>query len=147
MFAKTEFDSTLAILIPIIAIVMGIGVAFVAIITDYKRKRHIFELHHKERLAAIERGVEVPPLPEGLFDHHKSACRPRDYFRKGIVGVLLGMALWPVLREVAGYRWQWIGLVPAAVGRTHCPATDRSRLPGPARASSQSGSRSRGVHR
>ena len=116
MIAAHGFEAFMALLIPIIAIVLGIGVVFVAIITDYKRKRNLFELHHKERLAAIEKGMEVPPLPAGLLSDIKPHRRPQDYFRVGVIWLLVGIALWPVLREVAGDRWQWIGLIPAAVG-------------------------------
>lgn len=113
MFAQAQL---MALMIPIIAIVMGVSIPIVFIVTDYLRKRNLFELHHKERLAAIERGVEVPPLPAGLFGDIKLRRRPQDYFRSGVVWLLVGLALWPVLRETAGDRYQWIGLIPAAVG-------------------------------
>ena len=80
----------LAVMIPIVAIVMGIGLAMVETVTGYLRRRTLIELHHKERLAAIEKGVEVPPLPETKPGHEPRAHPPtrvrrRDRNPEGVV--------------------------------------------------------------
>jgi hypothetical protein len=43
--------------LPIVAIVLGIGM--LALWFDCRKKRVFFEWHHKERMAAIEKGMEV----------------------------------------------------------------------------------------
>ena len=56
----SDLKHILPLLIPIIAIVMGIGMGMLGFWLDYQKKIRIFELHHKERMLAIERGMEVP---------------------------------------------------------------------------------------
>ena len=58
---------TLGVFIPIIAIFMSLMIPIIYTITDYRRRRDIIEAHHKERLAAIERGTDIPPLPESFY--------------------------------------------------------------------------------
>ena len=50
-------------LIPITAIVMGIGIGMLGLWTDHKRKSQLLEQTHRERMAAIEKGIELPPMP------------------------------------------------------------------------------------
>ena len=82
-------------LIPIIAIVMGIGLSMLVIWLDYQKKARIFELHHKERLLAIERGMEVPPLPREFFTNGRLRdLDPKlDSLRRGLLLLLLGLGL------------------------------------------------------
>ncbi|HEV8690446.1 MAG TPA: DUF6249 domain-containing protein [Ideonella sp.] len=106
-------------LIPIVAIVMGVGIGMLAIWIDYRKKREIFELHHKERLLAIERGMEVPALPEALFEGGRrpaAVTGPGDYLRRGLLWLLVGMAIATALavsENVSRAAW---GLIPIAVG-------------------------------
>ena len=74
-------EDVLAVFIPIIAIFMSLLIPIVYAITDYRRRRDIVEAHHKERLAAIERGMEIPPLPEAFFkplEKNEPAAPPAD---------------------------------------------------------------------
>ena len=64
-------------LVPIVAIVMSLGIGMLAIWVDYRKKRDMFELHHKERLIAIERGMELPALPEAFYSPLDRNKRPR----------------------------------------------------------------------
>ena len=82
-------------LIPIIAIVMGIGLSMLVIWLDYQKKSRIFELHHKERLLGIERGMEVPPLPREFFTNGRLRdLDPKlDSLRRGLLLLLLGLGL------------------------------------------------------
>lgn len=105
-------------LIPIIAIVMGIGFAMLAVWTENQRKREMFELHHKERLLAIERGMEVPPLPAEFFQRGRGWGwdSASDGLRRGLLWSLVGLALMVALalnRSLEAAAW---GLIPCAVG-------------------------------
>lgn len=85
-------------MIPITGIVMGIGLGMLVIWLDYQKKSRMFELHHKERLLAIERGMEVPPLPPEFFTSRRlSDLAPKlDALRRGLLlllGIGLGIAL------------------------------------------------------
>jgi len=107
----------LALVIPIVAIIMGLAIPIVAIIADFAKRRKIYELHHKERLAAIEKGVELPPLPVELIGAYPKG-RPR-YLLRGLVWLFGGLgtllALAGVTRSEAEKVWM-LGLIPTGVG-------------------------------
>jgi len=107
----------LALMIPIISIFMGIGIAMLAIFLDFRKKRDMFAMHHKERMAAIEKGMEVPPLPPEFFRDGR-ACRPRvhgDFLRRGLVLLFVGIAVSAALYNSERDAFLW-GLVPAGIG-------------------------------
>lgn len=100
-------------LIPMTAIVMGIGIAMLGVWFDYRKKSEIAAQLHRERLAAIERGMEPPPLPPELF--HRRGRTPADFLRRGLVWLFIGVAITTamLLEHQAG---AWFGLIPAAAG-------------------------------
>ena len=75
--------AVLGMLIPILAIVLGIGVAFWAIYWDHRQKR----LQYEERRLMIERGMMPPALPE------KRALGPEESLRRGTIMVFAGIGL------------------------------------------------------
>jgi len=86
----------LSLLIPIISIVMGCGIPIVWIVTDYRKRKAMFALHHQERMAAIEKGIELPPLPIGLLSEDFGSSKPRSPhsdFGWGLFWLLGGVAL------------------------------------------------------
>lgn len=111
-----DFTRSLAVLIPIVAIAMGIGLAMLSVWTDYRRKRELFELHHKERMLAIERGMEVPPLPPDFFRSEDDDGTPANPFRRGLTWLLVGIALTVALGVSVSLKTAVWGLVPVAVG-------------------------------
>jgi len=65
----------LGILVPIFAIVFGIMIPIVWIYLDQQTKQKLIEARHKERLAALERGVDYQPEPlplDAMFGRSKS---------------------------------------------------------------------------
>jgi hypothetical protein len=111
----------LVFVVPIVAIVMGVGIGMLGMWLDYRKKREIFQLHHSERMAAIEKGVDVPPLPPEFFaDYRRRPRTPSDYLRRGLVWLLLGVALTIALFESRDFElsWTW-GLLPIAVGTAY----------------------------
>ena len=104
-------------LIPGVAIVMSLAIPIVAIISDFAKRRKIYELHHKEHLAAIEKGVELPPLPVELVGAYPKG-RPR-YLLRGLVWLFVGLgiliALAGVTRSEAEKVWM-LGFIPTGVG-------------------------------
>ena len=108
---------SLSMFIPIVAIIMGIGLVMFSIYVDFQRKREILNAVHRERMAAIEKGIELPPLPPEIF-------KPRDRGRgrgpartleRGLLlifaGIAIGVALWRTGKDAA-----WWGLVPVGLG-------------------------------
>lgn len=75
-------DSVIGMLIPIVAIVFGIGVAFWAIYWDYRGK----QLKYRERELMIERGM-VPPA----IDSVKKPLTMEACLRRGLILLFLGM--------------------------------------------------------
>jgi len=101
----------LALLIPISMIVLGVAVALVAIVTAHRRRMLRNELRHKERMAALEKGMELPPDPVEA----ETGPKPGG-LRSGIGGILVGVVLYLALRGVADEDVALFGLIPAAFG-------------------------------
>jgi hypothetical protein len=108
-------EDVVAIFIPIVAIIMSLSIPIVYTIVDYRRRRDIIEAHHKERLAAIERGMDLPPLPESFYQGLKPARRS-SYLLPGLVWLFVGIGLSLALDAVAGNDVARFGLIPAGVG-------------------------------
>ena len=108
-------EDVVALFIPIIAIFMSLLIPIVYAVVDYKRRRDIVEANHKERLAAIERGMELPPLPESFYQSIKPARRS-SYLLPGLVWLFVGVGIFMALGAIAGEDVRYLGLVPAGVG-------------------------------
>jgi hypothetical protein len=107
----------LGVLIPIVAIVFGTSIALLNVLLDYKKKRSIFELHHRERLASIEKGMDVPPLPPELFQSQRErrVTTPGDILRRGLVWTFLGCAVIGAM-TLENQQGAYYGLIPLAIG-------------------------------
>jgi hypothetical protein len=102
----------LALFIPILALILGVAIAIVWIFTSHRQKLQRNDMRHKERLAAIEKGLEIPPEPvEPENDGRKASG-----LRSGISGLLVGIVLYFALREAADSDVALFGLIPAAIG-------------------------------
>jgi hypothetical protein len=103
-------------IIPIVAILAGIGLPVAAIIVymvlNYRRRVRLMELHHAQRLAAIERGMELPPLPVEVLEGSR---RRTTSLLPGLVWFFVGIAVMIAMRAT-GESEGMIGLVPAGVG-------------------------------
>jgi len=76
--------AAVAILIPLVSIIMGIGIAFWAIYWDHRTK----QMKYKERALMIEKGITPPPMgPE------KQPPTLEDCLRRGIIMIFLGIGL------------------------------------------------------
>jgi len=106
LFGNVDPD-VVAIMIPITAIAGGIAIAIVAIIMGARKK----ELEHKERLLAMEKGIEIPQAQE-------PEKRPsyRSNRTAGLVMTLLGIAIMVANWAVAGTKGGVWGLIPLAIG-------------------------------
>ena len=108
---STQVVSLLSLFMPILGIMFGTAIAIVAIITAHRTKMQRNDMRHKERLAAIEKGLEIPPEPVEMENGRKGSS-----LRSGIAGLLVGAVLYLALREVAGSDIALFGLIPAAIG-------------------------------
>jgi hypothetical protein len=109
---NSEVTALLGLFIPILGIILGVMIAIVAIIAAHRQKMQRNDMRHKERMAAIEKGLEIPPEPiEPESDRGKTPA-----LRSGLIGLLLGIVLYFALRAVAGSEVALFGLIPAAIG-------------------------------
>jgi hypothetical protein len=134
-FDSDVFIPLMVFAIPIVAIVGGITAGIVRSIGNQR----LVELAHRERIAALERGVDpskLPPLPtmeesrdmgdagwsgasRGLYNsHHSDRRRSQGLMIGGIVTLFTGIGLmlfFHVLNEGTEHVWA-VGMIPAAVG-------------------------------
>jgi len=88
--------SELGVLIPIIAVTLGLGCAIVAVVSKHRHRLHELEFRHRERMAAIDKGLELPPEPtqDGYAaDYWKHARSGPRVLLKGLVWLGVGIAL------------------------------------------------------
>jgi hypothetical protein len=108
--------AVIGVLIPVVAIIFGTGTAMLNVLLDYRKKRAIFELHHRERLAAIEKGLDVPPLPLELLQGHRGAPRSKgDHLRRGLIWTMVGAGVTAALL-LEHLEGAYFGLIPAGIG-------------------------------
>ena len=123
--------------VPIVALVGGLSFAAYSMYLRVRRQRETLQMHHAERMAAIEKGIELPPLPpESLYGvDYRGETR---HTRRGravtllFVGAAITVALW----QTGGDHRYWWGLVIIALGLGrlvggYLEDTDRGPYPGP----------------
>jgi hypothetical protein len=109
-------------IIPIFGILFGIGgpvtVVIVWVTLNYHKRRKLMELHHTERMAAIERGMEIPPLPIELIDGRSVPKRRRTALLPGLVWFFVGLAVvvGSLVGDVDGEIPVFLGLIPLGIG-------------------------------
>ena len=99
----------LGVMIPLSAIILGISAGIVGIVSRHRQQVQRADLRHRERLAAMDKGVELPPELEDPID------RPR-YLLKGLVWSFIGIAAWFALNAMAGSEESMLAGIPFAIG-------------------------------
>lgn len=79
------------LLIPLAGIAVPFSIPITWIVLNYRKRRRLMELYHTERMAAIERGMELPELPLDLIDG-RSRSR-RSSLLPGLVWFFIGLAV------------------------------------------------------
>jgi hypothetical protein len=97
----------LVVLIPIIFVCGAIVVSIVAVIIQGRNK----DLEHRERLAAMEKGI---PLPEPKKIIKKPVHSARRAWALIFIGI--GLALVPAIWAVEGAKGGMWGLLPLFIG-------------------------------
>ncbi|MDD3642380.1 MAG: DUF6249 domain-containing protein [Candidatus Krumholzibacteria bacterium] len=99
--------ATVAILIPIVAVLGTFAVIIVAIVVEGREK----EQKHRERLIAMEKGLPVPEEPVKKKPPRFLAIRAW-----GLVFFLIGVATFIGITAEAGIRHGVWGLMPLGLG-------------------------------
>ncbi len=81
----------LSMFIPIISVTVSFGALIVWIVVSYRRRKYEIDCRHKERMAAIEKGLELP-LGAASGDGSDGAPRSR-YLLRGLIWLGVGLAL------------------------------------------------------
>ncbi len=95
----------MAMMIPILGIVAGIVLGVVAIVREGKANK----LRHEERMAAIEKGIELPPSED-------KPNRPESVRKSGLIMTAIGAAVVLSLRVVGGWEAGVWGTIPLFIG-------------------------------
>jgi len=111
--------------IPIVAIVFGVGVGALAIWSEHKRKSQLLDQLHRERMLALEKGVEPPAIAPGLVGDLTAKSRPAKpvpryewprAMRNGLAMLLGGVVLYFAVDRAGGEEGAIFMLVLAALG-------------------------------
>ncbi len=108
-------EGQIALLIPILAVTLSLTAAIVFIVATHRRKVHELEQRHKERMAAIDKGLDLPIEPIKLSE---PASRPR-YLLRGLVWFGVGLALVFGARDILEEHAWSFGWIPVAVGAAY----------------------------
>ena len=103
----------LPLFIPIIAIVMSFGLPMLAIYLYYRKQKEIYTLYHQQRMAAIEKGIELPPTPAGFLESGRSSRRD---LLKGLVWLFVGVAVTIAVYQSGKHQQAFFGLIPIGIG-------------------------------
>ena len=105
-------------MIPIIAIIAVAVIICLKLFLNFKKRREMFTLYHQERMAAIDKGIELPPLAEGFFGETiKPKGSPRRCLLAGMVWLFVGLALLIMFKLNSQQNEACLlGLVPTGIG-------------------------------
>jgi hypothetical protein len=107
-----------------IVIVIVAVIAFVGFRQWMNNQRRV--MIHRERLAAIEKGVELPPLEQEVRRSNWNI--QRILLLAGLVWISLGIGLFVVFNAVLAHPQgladlpqgiQWVGIAPVLIGFSH----------------------------
>ena len=107
-------EAVIGMFVPVIAILGGVCFAIIRVLATHRQRLQRAEFRHKERLAAIEKGLEMPPDPPEQ-EQAAVAGNGSRFLRQGLVLVLVGAVLTVSMMQLTGVPYLF-GLVPAAVG-------------------------------
>lgn len=110
----------LGVFIPIIAIVMGIGMGMLSTWSEHRRRSQLMEQSHRERMAALEKGLPMPEIPANLVSGKRDDANPRNAslraMRFGLMMLGIGVVLFFALQRVTNDNVELFGLIPAVIG-------------------------------
>lgn len=119
MSELAELRHILPFAIPIVAIVLGLGLAMMGLWTDHQKKSRLLEIAHEERLKALEQGRELPDLPvAAITGTHGARWKddPQLLLRRGLTWLLVGVAVGVAVWLNASPEKAAFALIPCAVG-------------------------------
>lgn len=104
-------EGQMTMLIPILGVILSMTVAIVFILAVHWHKTKQLEQRHKERMAAIDKGLDLPMDPIKV----DAPSRPR-YLLRGLVWLGVGVSLVYGARPALDAEASSFGWIPVAVG-------------------------------
>jgi len=102
--------------IGLVATILSLSIPIVYIVTRSRRIKAM-ELVHAQRMAAIERGMEVPPASLDFGSDQKSPGRPRTALLPGLMWLFVGIAITAASFTVHNEGPpMFVGLIPMGIG-------------------------------
>lgn len=103
---KTDHEKRMELIgisIGAVAAPLGIGIAILAVWCDYRKRQNLIQACHVERMAALEKGLELPPYPREPFSDSDSSepNTPSTGLRPGLILFGLGAGAWFFLGNLA----------------------------------------------
>jgi hypothetical protein len=88
----TEFAEILGVFIGLVSAILALSIPIIYLVLRSRRAQKAMELIHAQRMAAIERGMELPPAsldfaPDGVRSKQRTALLP------GLVWLFVGLAI------------------------------------------------------
>jgi hypothetical protein len=115
LFAGLFRDEVL--LIPLLAIVIGCAIPIAAITFDFIKRKRFMELTHQQRMAAIEKGIDLPPLSMALLEESRRSRKRPSSLLRGLIFLFIGLGIMVALHATdEGSRTALFGAIPAGVG-------------------------------
>lgn len=110
------------------AVTLGIGIGMLAIWTEYRKRRDLIDMIHKERMAALEKGIELPEIPASLLRESSSQVNagpssPTKGLKAGLIWLFTGISVTAFFFMEGGMlagRWHGpnpaLGGIPISIG-------------------------------
>jgi hypothetical protein len=114
-----DYEGIFVDFIGLIVVVLIFSIPIFYIITRSRRLNRAMELMHSERMAAIERGMELPVTSlEMHSDQIVREKRPRTALLPGLVWLFVGLAISASRLSFDGHETPplMVGLIPAGIG-------------------------------
>jgi hypothetical protein len=106
------------VLVPLVSVILGIGMIIVSIVTKHRREMQELDNRHKERMAAIEKGLDLPPDPvteRAIARKVSGRGSGSRYLLRGLVWLGVGLAI-ALSDNFLGDGFRVYGWIGAAVG-------------------------------
>ncbi len=116
--------NNLPTVLPFLIPIVGMLIPIAAIIFHYLQRRDLLRAWHEQRMAAIAKGIELPPMPFDLNDESQcsasgSAANPNKNLLTGLILIACGFGVGVFLRAIRpmiGIDIWAAGAIPALLG-------------------------------
>lgn len=98
MNMNVDLNAALGMMIPLAAITLGVATGIVVIVSRHRRQMRELDNRHRERMAAIEKGLDLPPDPvveqAAVVERLRVPRRAgSSYLLRGLIWLGVGIAL------------------------------------------------------